>query len=333
MALSIYDIQRLKETNYEKGIVETFIRNSDLMKVLPFETVNTMQTQTRRMNGLPAVTWRARGERFSDGGQPSWETVTDALYNIGAEINIDDADMKDKGPYIVNPLAFNTEAKVQAIVYDFHDKVINGDHATDPDSFEGLKVRLSNLASSQTLYAASEVDIRPSAVTTALAYEFLNRVDEAIYNLDGNGGGDIVALTDADFIRSFKNALRMVGQYVNSPGTPTSTINARETSNVAGPKAGNVFEWDGVKYIDMGVKADQTTKIVAAETITNATRPVYFVRLGGNYLTMMQYAPLDVKEPFLLDDGVTFRGIISWYLGMRHVHNRFAVKLAGTRVA
>ena len=333
MALSIYEIQRLKETNYEKGIVETFFRNSDLMKVLPFETVDTMQLQTRRMNSLPSVTWRQRGQRFSDGGQPGWETVTDALYNIGAEINIDDADMKDKGPYIVNPLAFNTEGKVKAITYDFHDKVINGDHATDANSFEGLKVRIANLASAQTLYAATEVDIRPSAVTTALAYQFLNRVDEAKYNLDGAGGGNVICLTDADFIRSFKNCLRVLGQYVNAPGTPVVTINARQTSSEPGPSAGNVFDWDGVKYIDMGVKADQTTKIVANETISNACRPAYFVKLGGNYLTMMQYAPIDVKEPFLLDDGVTFRSIISWYLGMRHVHNRFAVKLAGTRVA
>ena len=333
MALTIYDIQRLKETNYEKGIVETFIRNSDLMKVLPFQDVNTMQVQTRRMNSLPAVTWRQRGERFSDGGTPGWETVTDALYNIGAEINIDDADMRDKGPYIVNPVEFNTEAKVKAIVYDFHDKVINGDHASDPDSFEGIAVRIANLASAQTLYGASEIDIRPSDVTTALAQSFLNRIDEAKYNLDGNGGGNVICLTDADWIRAFKNCLRVLGLYVNPPGTPTMTLkNARETSNEPGPNAGNVFDWDGVRYIDMGVKADQTTKIVATEVVSNATRPAYFVKLGGNNLEVIQYGPLDVVEPRMIDDMVTYRGIISWYVGLKHVHNRFGVKLAGTRV-
>jgi hypothetical protein len=333
VALSIYDIQRLKETNFEKGIVEQFIVNSDLLKVIPIENTNTMQIQTRRMNALPAVTWRQRGQRFSDGGQPGWETVTDALYNIGAEINIDDADMRDKGPYIVNPVAFKTTAKTRAIIYNFHDKVINGDHATDGNSFEGLKVRIGGLASSQTLYAASEVDIRPSAVTTTTAYTFLNRIDEAKYNLDGNGGGNVVCLTDADFIRSFKNALRVTGQYVNSPGMPTSSIQARESSNEPGPSAGNVFEWDGVKYIDMGVKGDQTTRIVANETITNDCRPAFFVKLGGDYLNLIEYGPLDVKEPELIDDMVTYRGTISWYVGLKHVHNRFAVKLAGSRVA
>ena len=325
----MYDMARLKETNYEKGIVEMFIRESDLLKILPFENTDTMSIQTRRMNALPPVTWRQRGARFSDGGQPGWEVVTDALYNIGAEINIDDADMKDKGPYIVNPLQFNTEAKVKAIVYDFHDKFINGDHAVNADSFEGIKVRIGNLAASQTLYQASELDVRPSAITVANAYSWLNRIEEAKYACDGHSAD--VCFTDADFIRSLKNALRMIGQYVNSPGTPVTDLNSRATSNT--PPAGKAFEWDGVQYIDMGVKGDQATKIVATEVVTNACRPAYFAKLGGNYLSCIQYAPLSTTEPMKLDDMVTFRSVISWYIGTRHVHNRFGVKLAGSRVA
>ena len=332
MALTMYDIARLKDTNFEKGIVEMFIRESDLLKVIPFENIDTMSIQTRRMNGLPATTWRQRGQRFSDGGQPSFETVVDSLYNTGAEINIDDADMKDKGPFIVNPLKFNTEAKVKAIVYDFHDKVVNGDHATDPNSFEGLKVRIGGLASSQTLYTTSHIDVRPASVTVANAYTWLARIEEAKYACDGHRAD--ICLTDADFIRALKHSLRVIGQYVNSPGTPTTTINERESSNFVAPTAGNAFEWDGVKFIDVGVKADQTTHIVGTETDDSTTcRPAYFVKLGDEYLTAIQYAPLDIKEPFMLDDGVTFRSIISWYVGLRHVHNRFAVKLGGSQVA
>jgi hypothetical protein len=328
----MYDMARLKETNFEKGIVEMFIRESDLLKVLPFDNTDTMSIQTRRMNALPAVTWRQRGQRFSDGGQPGFETVTDALYNIGAEINIDDADMKDKGPFIVNPLKFNTEAKVKSIVYDFHDKVINGDHAVDPNSFEGLKVRIGNLASSQTLYSTAHLDVRPSGITSATAYAFLARIDEAKYNCDGHSCD--ICLTDADFIRALKNAIRVVGQFVAPVATPTTDVNPRATSNFPANTAGNAYEYDGVKYIDMGVKADQTTHIVATETDDSVTcRPAYFVKLGGNNFSMIQYAPLTASEPMLLDDLVTYRSVISWYIGSRHVHNRFAVKLAGTQVA
>ncbi len=331
MALTMYDIARLKDTNFEKGIVEMFIRESDLLKVIPLEDVKTMSVQTRRMNGLPTTTWRQRGQRFSDGGQPSFETVVDSLYNTGAEINIDDADMKDQGPYIVNPLKFNTEAKVKSIIYDFHDKVINGDHAVDPNSFEGVKVRIGGLASAQTLYSSSELDVRPSAITVANAYTWLARIEEAKYNCDGHSAD--ICLTDADVIRALKHSLRVIGQYVNQPGMPVTDVNPRESSNFVAPTAGRAFEWDGVRYIDMGVKADQSTRIVATETITNACRPMFFLKLGEPYLHGIQYEPLDVKEPFMLDDGVTFRSIISWYVGLRHVHNRFGVKLSGSRVA
>lgn len=332
MALTAYDIAALKETKFQKGIVQMFIRESDPIKVLPIENIDTMSVQTRRIQTLPTVAWRKRGERFADGGQPGYEIVTDSLYNIGSEINIDDADMKDKGPYIQNPIAFNTEARVMAMKYDFADKLINGDHASDEDAFEGIKKRIAGLASAQTLYAASEVDIRPSAVTAATAYTFLNRVDEAKANLDGNGGGTVVCFTDGDFIRSFKNALRVLGQYTGPVGKPVTTISERDTSNE--PYTGTMWEWDGVTYIDMGVKADQSTKIVATETISNACRPAYFVRLGSpKYLHLIQYGPMDIEEPTRLDDKVTYRGVISWYVGLRHVHNRFAVKLSGTRVA
>ena len=331
MALTVYDIAALKETEYEKGVVEMFIKESDPLKVLPIETVKSMSIQTRRMNTLPEVNWRKRGERFSDGGQPGFDVVTDNLFNIGAEINIDDADVKDKGPYIQNPVEFNTEARVKAIMYDFHDKLINGDHATDEDSFEGVATRIGELASAQTLYASTEVDVRPSAVTAATAYTWLNRIEEAIYQLDGHGGGNVCVFTSGDFIRSLKNALRVVGQYVNEPGKPVSSYNQRETSNEA--YTGEPFVWDGAKFIDCGVKADQSTQIVATETISNAVRPAYFVKIGDPYLHLIQYGPLDITEPEMLDDFVTYRGVISWYVGLRHVHNRFGVKLSGSRVA
>lgn len=336
MALSIYDIQRLKETNYEKGIVETFIRNSDLMKVVPFETVNTMQVSTRRMNSLPAVTWRQRGQRFSDGGQPGWEVVTDSLYNLGAEVNLDDADMRDKGPFITNPVKFNTEAKVKAIAYEFQDMVLNGDQAVNADRPEGIKTRIANLASSQTLYANSsttELDVRPGTVTATTAYAWLNAIEGAKRALDGNGGGNVVCLTDYDAIAALKNSLRVIGQNVNSPGTPTTSMGERETSNNP-PSNNTYFEWDGVKYIDLGVKADQSTKIVATDTVNSvACRPMYFVKLGDPYFHIIQYGPMEVTEPKLLDDMVTYRGVISWYLGNRHVHNRFGSVLKGQRVA
>lgn len=331
--MSIFDIMAMKDTNIEKGIVETFIRESDVSRILEFNTISTTQIQTRRMNSLPEVRFRARGDRYFDGGAPRWETVTDSVMSLGAEVTIDKIDKMDKGPYIQNPVSFNAEAKIKAMAYKFHDAVINGDHATDPLSFEGLKVRIANLASGQTVYGVSssaELECRPGTLTTDNGYAFLYAIEQAIYALDGHKAD--YCLTDADFIRALKNALRKIGVYVAQPGTPTTKLNQRETSNEI--PGGVAFEWDGVKYIDMGVKADQTTKIVATDTVNSqACRPAYFVRTGGNYLTAIQMQPLESTDLFPLDDGVSYRMVIDWLVGLRHVHNRFASVLKGCRVA
>lgn len=330
--MSIFDMQAMKDTNFEKGIVETFIRESDVSRILEFNTINTTQIQTRRMNSLPEVRFRARGERYFDGGMPRWETVTDTVASLGAEITIDKVDKMDKGPYIQNPLSFNAEAKIKAMKYKFHDAIINGDHAVDPQSFEGLKVRIANLASSQTVYAVNsttQLECRPGTLTSANAYAMLYAIENAVYALDGHKAD--YCLTDADFIRALKNALRVVGAYVAQPGTPTTKLNQRETSNEI--PGGFAFEWDGVKYIDMGVKADQTTKIVATDTISVACRPAYFIKTGGNFLTAIQMQPLETSDLFLLDDGVSHRMVIDWMVGLRHVHNRFASVLKGCYVA
>jgi hypothetical protein len=333
MTLSIFDIQKLKETKFEKGVVDMFIRESDPLKVIPIENVDTMSISTRRMSSLPQTNfWRRRGERFADAGQPNFEVVTDTLYNVGSEINLDDADVKDKGPYIENPVEFNVKARVKAITYDIHDKIINGDHATNADSFEGIKKRIAGLASTQTLYTTSKIECRAASLaTSAEAWAILNRLEEAKYALDGHGGGKVVAFTDAEVIRGIKQALRILGLYTVPGGKDpkTSLDNVRGSSN---DPVGTVWEYDGVSYLDMGTKGDQSTRIVAEETNDSVLcTPIYFVRLGSPYFHLIQYGPLDVIEPQRLDDFVTYRGVISWYLGTRHVHNRFGVKLGGLR--
>ena len=340
MSMTIYDIQRMKTTDFEKGIVDVFQRESDPIKLLPINEIGTTSISTRRQNSLPTVTFRQRGARFSDGGMPGFETVTDAVYNIGAEVTIDEADMMDKGPYIVNPLQYNVEMKLKAISYKLNDYIINGDQASDPDGFDGLAVRIAALASTQTVYGTSDgtssgthTDTDAASQSIATANTFLNFIQDAIYAVDGHKAD--VCFTDGDWIRALKRSLRYLGLYngPQSPDKPSTIIGQRDTNNV--PLAGPFFEWEGVKFIDMGVKGDQTTKIVATETIDSAAcRPAFFTRIGGDYLSLIQMGgALNTKEPFPLDDGVSFRTVISWYLGMRHVHPRFATKLTGIKVA
>lgn len=333
MPITMADIGRLKETEFEQGIVETFVMESDLARLIPLETIGTTQVNTRRTNALPSVGWRKRGERFT-GGNVGYEVVSDAVYHVGAEITIDKIDMRDKSPF-VNPLAYYTDAHVKAMAYEFNDKVINGDHATDEDEPEGLKVRIGNLASSQTVYGVSsgaELDVRPGTADEADAQALLYKIDMAKYALDGHGGGKVIALTNADFIQALKNALRVLNIYVD-PTKPSTGINERATSNTL--PSGRSFMWDNIEFIDVGPKADQTTPVVGTTTVNSqACRDVYFVKLDTEkYFHGIQEYPMEISKPFMLDDGLSWRVVIDWPVGFRHVHPKFASRLLGVRVA
>lgn len=318
----------------QAGAVETFIVHSDLAKVLPFKQVDTVQINTRRENTLPATGWAARGVRFIDGGVPGFEYVTDSVYSLGGEYTIDKIDKMDKGPWVEEPLARAIRTRIKSMAYNFHNMVINGDHATEPDAPEGVKVRVNNMAAAQTVYAntsTSQLDLRAGFITNALAYQFLDAIDNVRYALDGRKAD--ICLTDIDFIQAFKRSLRQIGNYVAAPGTPVTVAGARGTS-AEPPNPQSIFEWDGTKYIDMGFKADQTTKVVATTTVNSvACRPAYFLRMDEKeYFHALSMQDLTVSDPFMLDDGRSWRVVIDMIVGFRHVHPKSISQLLGTYV-
>lgn len=340
MAITLFDMLRLKEDEYEQGVVETFIMESDIGKNLSFETIDTVQINTRRFNSLPSVSFRQRGQRYSQ-GNVGIEHVSDAVYPLGAEITIDKIDLRDKSPF-QDPLTFHTQAHVKSMAYEFNDYFVNGDHAVDPNGFEGIKTRIANyLAASQTLYgntSSAVLDVRAAtlgaaSLTTAqsTALQFLEALDRAQYSLDGHKAD--LCITDADGIRALKNCLRYANAYVDPAQTISTDINQRATS--AKPPTKAAFVWGDCTYIDAGVKIDQTTHIVATDSsvASTACRPFYFARLGDPYIQGIQEYPMEVSQSFQLDDGVSFRVVIDWPVGIRHVHPRSASQLLGVQVA
>lgn len=334
MALTLLDMQRAKKDNYDKGVIEVFMQEADVSKLLPIETIGTLEVTARRSNSIPTVGFRSRGEAFPAVSGSMKDTITDQVFAMGATIDIDKTDMRDKAP-ITDPLSDRTRDAVKGMAWTFNDYFINGDHGTDPIGFEGLKVRLATLAAGQTIYAntsSAELDIRPGTGTTADMQKFLDRIDETIYACDGHSAD--WCLTDADFIRTLKSCLRRLN--INKDTDPLTPMaigsGQRQTTAVKNQKP--VYVYNGVKFYDMGLKANQSTKIIATETVNSqACRPAFFVKIGEPYLHGIQQYAMEVSKPFLMDDGVTYRTVIDWPVGLRHVHKAFAAKLAGARVA
>lgn len=339
--LNLYDVMRDKARrgdDYGAGVVSLIIQECDIAGLLDWKTLNTTEISNKRSNSIPEVGFReGRGATFSGVAGDVFDEWTDSVWHLGAQVDIDVTDLNDEMAGDV--LGDRTQQAVKGMSWTFLDYFINGDHATDPYGFEGLKVRLSNSPSGQVVYgdtSSSELDMRMSASPTEDdMYQFLDRIDEAIDAADGHMAD--IALTSSDFIATLRSVLRRLGKYTEHPVNADPAIGSvsRRTSADKPNKPVLVYpEHLGIKWYDMGFKADQSTRVVENETVNSQdTRPVYFVKLGHPYLYGIQQYPIRISEPRILDDGVTYRTTIDWPTGLHHVHNKSVSKLAGVRVA
>jgi hypothetical protein len=340
VTLDLFDVHRAKSRKGDTmgaAVVEMFIQECDIMSMIDFTTLGTVETRARRTNSIPTVGFReGRGERFGPVAGIEYDEVTDAVWHLGAEIDIDKIDLRDKQAGDV--LGDRTRLAVKGMSWTFLDYFINGDHAVNPHGFEGLKVRLANSPSDLVVYgnsSSAELDIRQSATPSESdMYQFLDRIDETIEALDG-GTADMV-LTDAPFIAALRSVLRRLGKYterpVDAPGFYGTS--KRRTSAIKPKQPALIYPEDkGIPWYPMGYKADQSTKVIGTETVNSvATIPAYFVKKGRPYVHGIQQYSIEVSEPMKLDDGVTYRVTVDWPVGIHHIHNRAISKLAGVRV-
>ena len=99
-------------------------------------------------------------------------------------------------------------------------------------------------------------------------------------------------------------------------------------------------EYKGAKIIDAGYKDDDTTKIIGnvelltGAALTGATATsIYAVTVAPEKFTGWQEYPLEVVEPELLDDRVTYRSVVDWVVGLALSHPRCAARLYGVVAA
>lgn len=344
--LTLRDVQRAKSEKGDEfgaGVVEMFINECDPAAMLPFETLGTVEVSHRRTNSAPTVGFRhGRGATFAGVSAMTTDKVTDSVWDMGATIDIDKTDLRDRQAGDI--LGDRTKQAVKGMAWTFLDYFINGDHATDPYGFEGIKVRLANSPSSQVVYGSASndvLDVRASAAPSeSTLYNFLDKIDEAIDALDGTTGD--MAFTSADFIATLRSVLRRLGKYTEQPEMEPGKFgsNRRRTGAVGSNAPVLVYPEDkGIKWYNMGYKADQSTLVVGNDTITDAQdgaiacRPVYFVKVGRPYLHGIQQYAMETSAPMKLDDGVTTRVTIDWPVGLHHVHNKSFSVLKGVRVA
>jgi len=310
MAYTLSQLSKIETEPLRKGIIMNILRYAKLMEWLPFENVGALRSVAVRWTELPDVSFRGINMGYT-GSEGQYEQVYESVYGFGGEIEFDRVFEKIQNT-IVDPKTDQVNQKMKALGFTFNDYFINGDHATDPDAFEGLKKRVSLLPSRQTVgfAGASSAALDPTA-STANARTFVDTFEKAMYRTNS---GQVNAILCNEGIKwGLGKVLRYVGVSGGNWLDMTKDSFDREYPT-----------YKGVPLIDVGLKKDQVTEIiteteVAGDAGADATS-IYFVSFGiEDGLTGIQLAPLEVYDP--LNGGEreskpTKLTRIDWWIGM-----------------
>lgn len=305
---TLADLAQIETDVLRKSVIDTLLMEADVMKFVPWETIGALSTKIVRYKDLPSIGFRAIGGDYSE-GNVRMEQAIEHIALMGVYCDADKAQIRAKNT-IAEARAVQQTAALKGMAYNFNDKFINGDpeaSSATVNEFKGLKKRISDLNSDG--FTGQYIDNAGTSgdgilLNSAERHNFLDHVDQAVYAIKGHKPD--MALMNHNVLLALRSVLRREGLL--------------DTTKDQFDRVVNVY--DGCELQDIGVKADQTTEILPnSETLEDEgaaeSTSIYFVRFGiGEYMWGIQEYDLEVDDIGQLEDGVTYRTIVDWPLGL-----------------
>lgn len=328
-SLNLADIAKLAKADNDTlkcGVVQVFRETSKIMDMMTFTTTGELSIKFLRAKSLPTPAFRKIGNAYAS-TKGDVESLEDRIYLLGGNVDTDKALERSKG--ITNARAFHEKLQIEAIARLYNHYFIAGNPLTDVDGLTGLWYRLVNdLPSTQSIDGAG-LDISPDTGTSTWASGIIDKVDELIDNC--NDGDCDALLMD----RKTKNRLEAAFKKSGLLSTTEDQLGRKfKTYGDGGPL-----------LVNMGNQRDETsssagTGIIGHVELQNGTAltggacsSIYCVKFGKEYLGGAQEYGIEVTDKGELDDGVTYRTVIDWPVGMYVLNPRSVARLYGLVVA
>jgi len=312
MASTLADFSKLEKDTLRKSVIDGLLFNCDVMQFIPWETIGALGTKVTRFQLLPSVGFRSIGEGYSEATGKTEQIPEDVSF-LGGNIDVDKALIRANNT-IAKERAVQQQMKLKAMAYKFNDQFINGDRSSDPEEIDGIlrRIGLLDIASSQ------EVDYTSGATPVATAGDaltFIEKIDEAVYCVEGH--------TPTFILGNQKGFL-----FIRQAARRASLL--RTDQDQFGRE---ISKMGSIPFYDIGVKADQSTQIITnTETKGGGSTEtsLYFVKTGiGDMFWGIQEYPLETTDKGELENGVTYRTVIDWPLGLAQVDKRAMSRLFG----
>ena len=284
MAITLAQMKVGMNDKIAEKVVDTFIRESELLELLPFDDAVTPSGGSTLTYGyvqtkLPSTTaFRAINSEYTP-SEATREKKSVDLKIFGGSFSIDRVLAQAAGKY--NNVAVQMAEKIKSAIGTFHNAMINGDSSVDANSFDGLDKFLVGQA---TEYGVdSYIDLSTMAQIKANADEFY----EQLTNLITSTGADAIFVNNR-----MKTKIQTVARVLGYK-TDSEEAFGRKVTNI-----------DRVRIIDLkNIVTISSGAAVETPIIGTKTRTISSSSVAG--LTDIYAAHFSVDDGF---HGVTLTG-------------------------
>ncbi|MEV7582235.1 major capsid protein [Streptomyces erythrochromogenes] len=314
MALTLPEAAKLSTTDLQRGVIETFVQESSILDRLPLLTIEGNSYAYNEEATLPGVQFRAVNESYAE----STGTVnqkSESLVILGGDADVDKFIVRTRGN-LNDQRAIQTRMKIKAAAYKFQDSFFNGDVATEPKGFDGLRKRLTG---GQVISAGTNG--APIVGDSANdSHAFFDRLDELVATVPGLTSANGAIYANRKVISKIKSAARRLGGY--------EMVNESLTGKW-------IPTYNGIPLLDPGQTAAGADILPQTETQGTATdaSSVYAVRFGqaedDRAVTGLTNGGIQVTDLGELESKPSYRTRIEFYTGLAVFGGRGAARLNG----
>ncbi len=298
MALTLIEAAKLgRGTEFQRAIVATFVRETALMRVLPFKNILGNALRYNQEQTMPGIGFRGLNEAFAE-STGVVNPVTETLAIAGGDLDVDVVTVKTEG---AEARAVHEAMKLKHLGQAWSQKFIKGDTQTTPAEFDGLQRRLTG--------------------------------NQLIANPLG-GGMSLLSLDAA--IDAVDNPTHLMMTKANRRHMTAAARSATLNGNLVYEKDQFGFQiahYNGLPIIE----ADENGALAAldySEGSGEDETSVYVLSLRDQYLVGIQNSGPEARDLGEIDDKPVLRTRVEWLAGVALYHPRAAARMSAiTNVA
>jgi HK97 family phage major capsid protein len=178
MAFLLTDAAKLTQDLLVRGVIETLITESAVLRYLPFLTVNGSGVTYNQELTLPGATFHGVNGAWTT-SEPTYQQAQATLKILGGDADVD-AFLQQTYSSRQDITALVVQAKAKAVAYSFNQAFFYGDSGVDANSFDGLATQAGTVQTAYTGLAATHRAFSNGANGASLDLATMDQLVDAI---------------------------------------------------------------------------------------------------------------------------------------------------------